>query len=228
MCNTTGIRIAEELGIELVATNDVHYTYETDCFPHEVLLALQLNKKMSDEKRFKFSTNDFWLKSEEEMYETFDGLDKEHVRRAIQNTKAIADKCNARIEKGHYLPEFYNIPEGKTERNLLVEKVKEGAKKRGLSKDREFMQGVQHEIDVIDRNGYSGYFLIVQDYVTTAKERGIIVGDGRGSGAGSKVAYVTEITEIPPHEFDLLFERFMADGREPKRLGSLNWVNAIA
>ena len=213
--NLGAIRIAKQLGIKLVATNDVHYTFETDCFPHEVLLALQLNNKMSDEKRFRFSTNDFWLKSEEEMYETFNGLPHDVVKEAMENTVEIANKCNARIEKGKYLPKYYNVPEGKTERELLVELVMEGARKKGLSTNREFMQEVQNEIDVIDRNGYSGYFLIVQDYVNTARKNNVIVGDGRGSGAGSKVAYLTNITQIPPHEFDLLFERFMADGRSP-------------
>lgn len=214
-CNVASIRIAEQLGIKIVATNDVHYTFESDCFPHEVLLALQLNKKMSEEGRFKFDTNDFWLKSEEEMVETFDALPKELVQQALHNTKEIADKCDARIEKGKYLPRYYDIPEGKTERELLVERTLEGARAKGLITDQNFMKDVQHEIDVIDRNGYSGYFLVVQDYVNSAKSRNEIVGEGRGSGAGSKVSYLTGITEIPPHEFDLLFERFMADGRSP-------------
>ena len=216
LANSTGIRIARELGIELVATNDVHYTFEDDCYPHEVLLAMQFNNKMSSEKRFRFPSNDFWLKSESEMYETFTGLDKAIAEEAINNTTIIADKCNARIEKGHYLTPFHTIPEGKTERQLLVEKILEGSQNRGLSKDRTFMEAVQHEVNVIDRNGYSGYFMVVQDFVVDAKKRGELVGDGRGSGAGSKVAYLSKITEIPPHDYDLLFERFMADGREPK------------
>ena len=140
----------------------------------------------------------------------------------MENTVEIANKCNARIEKGKYLPKYYNVPKGKTERELLVELVMEGARKKGLSTNREFMQQVQNEIDVIDRNGYSGYFLIVQDYVNTARKNNVIVGDGRGSGAGSKVAYLTDITQIPPHEFDLLFERFMADGRSPDSSESPN------
>ena len=214
-CNLASIRIAKQLGIKMIATNDVHYTFESDCFPHEVLLALQLNNKMSDEKRFRFSTNDFWLKSEEEMVETFEGLDPDVVREALATTREIADKCTARIKKGKYLPKYYDIPDGKTERDLLVQRVIEGAREKSLNTDKNFMKDVQNEIDVIDRNGYSGYFLIVQDYVTTAKRNNIIVGDGRGSGAGSKVAYLTDISAIPPHEFDLLFERFMADGRSP-------------
>lgn len=215
LCNMEGVKIARELGIEIVATNDVHYTFESDCFPHEVLLAMQTRKKMSDEKRFKFSTEDFWLKSQEEMVTTFDSLPDDVVYEAIMNTKVIADKCHTRIEKGHYLPSFYDVPEGQTERSILASKIMQGARNRGLAKDKDFMRHVQHELDVIDRNGYSGYFLVVQDYVNDAKARGELVGDGRGSGAGSKVAYLTRITEIPPHKYDLLFERFMADGREP-------------
>jgi DNA polymerase-3 subunit alpha len=215
LCNKRGLAIARELGIEIVATNDVHYTFETDSFPHEVLLAMQAKKKMSDEKRFKFSSDDFWLKSEEEMHETFKGLPQEVVQEALDTTRKIADKCHTRIEKGHYLPKFHTIPEGETERSLLAKLIMEGSKNRGLNRTKEYMEYLQHELDVIDRNGYSGYFLIVQDYVTGAKGRGELVGEGRGSGAGSKVAYTTRITEIPPHDYDLLFERFMADGREP-------------
>lgn len=215
VANTGAIRIARQLGIKLVATGDVHYTYESDAFPHEVMLAMQVKKKMSDENRFRFTTNDYWIKSEEEMVQTFSNLPQDAVHEAIVTTREIANKCSARIESGHYLPKFYDVPEGRTERELLVKNVMVGARERGLATDRAFMQDVQREIDVIDRNGYSGYFLIVQDYVTSAKRNGILVGDGRGSGAGSKVAYLTGITEIPPHEFDLLFERFMADGRTP-------------
>jgi DNA polymerase-3 subunit alpha len=215
LANQGSVRIARQLGIKLVATNDVHYTYESDCFPHEVLLALQLNKKMSDEKRFKFPAHDFWLKSEEEMYETFTTLPKEVVEEAVANTVEIANKCDARIEKGNYLPKYYDVPQGKTERDLLVERTMQGARGTGLIADHDYMKQVQEEVNVIDRNGYSGYFLIVQDYVKTARNNDIIVGDGRGSGAGSKVAYLTDITKIEPSEYNLLFERFMADGRQP-------------
>lgn len=217
LCNTTGIRIAEELGIELVATNDVHYTFADDCYPHEVLLAMQMRSKMDDPKRFKFSTEDFWLKSEDEMRETLTGISDAHKERALANTKVIADKCTTRIEKGHYLPKFYDTKES-TPRKELVKHIKAGIEKRrleGFYIDEPFLRAVQEEVNVIDRNGYSDYFLVVQDFVNDAKERGELVGDGRGSGAGSKVAWVTGITEIPPHHYDLLFERFMADGREP-------------
>ena len=213
--NKVTMRIANDLGIKVIASNDVHYIHQQDAFTHEVLLAIQVNKKMSDESRFCFTTQDFWLKTEEEMFNTLPGLSDEQKIAALNNTIEIVNKCNAEIVQDKYLPKFYNIPEGLTERNVLAQEIMKGAKVKGFAHNREYMQQVQNELDVIDRNGYSGYFLIVQDYVTTARKNGIIVGDGRGSGAGSKVAYLTDITRIEPSKYDLLFERFMADGREP-------------
>lgn len=213
--NQQSIRIAKELNIKTVATNDVHYVLKSDWKAHEVLLALQVNKKMNDKKRWKFSTKDFWLKSEEEMINTFVGLKEQDVIDALNNTSEIADKCNAKFEKGNYLPLFYDVKQGETERSLLAKEIMIGAKKKGFIRDKQYMKDVQHELDVIDRNGYSGYFLIVQDYVVSARNNGNIVGDGRGSGAGSKVAYLTDISRIEPQKYDLLFERFMADGRTP-------------
>src|SRR5690554_7761687 len=141
--------------------------------------------------------------------------------RALRNTKEIEQKCNARIEKGKYLPHYHTIPHGMTEGDLLEEEAMDGIKRRGLEGNKEFVDGVKYKLDVIERNGYSGYFLVVQDMVRSAKERGDLVGDGRGSGAGSKTAYATGITEIPPHEFDLLFERFMSDGRSEEHTSEL-------
>lgn len=215
VCNTTGIRIAERLGIEIVATNDVHYSLQGDCIPHEVLLAMQVKKKMSDPDRFKFDTEDFWLKSEKEMYDTFKGVDKKHVEQAIINTSVIAEKCNARINKGKYLPHFYDVQDGETETERLKRNTYEHARKKGLNKDFDFMDAVDEELAVIDEGGYSGYFLIVDDYIRSERERGGLVGDGRGSGAGSKVAYLNDITTLDPVPYGLLFERFMARGRTP-------------
>lgn len=213
--NQTAIRIGKQLEVKIIATNDVHYILEQDSLPHEVLLALQTNKKMSDEKRFRFTTDDFWLKSEKEMKDTFIGINPEQISEYLLNTQEIALKANACFTKDNYLPKFYNVPVGQTERSLLVKETIKGVKKYNLSKEKQFMEEVQNEIDVIDRNGYCGYFLIVQDYVTAARSSGNIVGDGRGSGAGSKVAYLVDITRLPPHKYNLLFERFMADGRQP-------------
>jgi DNA polymerase-3 subunit alpha len=213
--NKTIIKLSHELGIKVIATNDVHYIRESDSFPHEILLALQTNKKLSDEKRFKFDVNDFWLKSEEEMMDGLSYLDEVDVLDALNNTAEIVAKCSAKYYKGKYLPKFHTIPEGETERSLLVANTKKGLIKYEMAKDKEYVKATQEEINIIDRNGYSGYFLIVSDYVDAARNNSVIVGDGRGSGAGSKVAYLTGITKIEPTKYDLLFERFMADGREP-------------
>ncbi len=213
--NQRGVNIAKYLGIKTVATNDVHYIHESDAFAHEILLAMQFKKKMSDEKRFYFATNDLWVKSKEEMVDTFLGLAWDDVIVAMNNTSEIADKCDVTLQPGKYLPKFYNIPDGETERNLLAKEIMQGAERTGFINDTDYMKEVQNELDVIDRNGYSGYFLVVQDYVNTARQNGIIVGDGRGSGAGSKVAFLTDISRIEPSKYNLLFERFMADGRSP-------------
>lgn len=174
------LNIGNKLEINVVATNDVHYILKEDCFPHEVLLALQMNKKMSDEKRFKFSTNDFWMKSHDEMLEELQHhIGKQNALKAILMSQEIADKCNCKIEVKDRLPKYYKSENN--ERELLLNLVNEGLKKRGIStSNKSFMKDVQNEIDVIDRNGYSGYFLIVSDYVTTAKKNKILVGDGRG------------------------------------------------
>lgn len=208
------IKLADKLDIEVIVTNDAHYVLESDAPIHEVLLALQMNHKMDSPKRFKFPTNDFWMKSVDEVIKELLYIPPDKMERYLKNTQVIADRCDVRIEKGHFLPHFYKDVD---ERQELINNVIEGAKKRDskLLKDKEFMSAVQEEIDVIDRNGYSGYFLIVADFVNHAKRSKILVGDGRGSGAGSKVAWLTKITEIPPHKYDLLFERFLADGREP-------------
>ena len=218
------IRIAHDLNIQLVATNDSHYVYESDAYAHEVMLALQVNKKMNDPTRWKFSTNDFWLKSEDEMLKTLleAGVDEFFAKVALFNTSLIAEKCNVELKRGKYLPPYHSIPHGDSERSLLVKKTVEGVKRTNKTKDKLYLKDVQNEIEIIDRNGYCGYFLIVSDYVTTARSKGVVVGDGRGSGAGSKVAYLTDISRIDPSKYDLLFERFMADGRSPDSIESCN------
>ena len=227
--NKALIKIHEETGIQLVATNDVHYTYKSDgkirkyndkitYSPHEVLLALQVNKKMDDPKRFKFAVQDFWLKSEEEMYEGLNNLPIEYVKSAINNTTEIADKCNARIEKGNFLPHYHTIPEGVTEEHLLRSIVTRKYNEEIIPNkehNKQFQRDGEKELRVIEEMGYAGYFLIVQDYVNWGRNNGVIVGDGRGSGAGSKVAYTLGITKLNPQHHNLLFERFLTPGRVP-------------
>ncbi len=223
------IDMHKETGIQLVATNDVHYTYKEDgqvvkynnkitYSPHEVLLALQVNKKITDEDRFKFAVQDFWLKSEEEMYEGFGNLPIEYIKSAMENTIKISDKCNATIEKGNYLPHYHTIPEGKTENQLLRELVTKKYNEELIPNgehNKEFAQDIVKELNTIEEMGYPGYFLIVQDYINWARNNGVVVGDGRGSGAGSKVAYTIGITHINPQPYNLLFERFLTPGRVP-------------
>ena len=213
--NKSTIAIARKLGINYVTTNDVHYVLKEDHFAHEVLLAMQTGKKMDDEKRFKFSTTDFWLRSYEEMIENFVLIPKDDIIEGLHRTQEVANKCNAEFIPGKYLPKYYDVPEGKTSRDLLVQEVVKGSRIKGHNLDHEYMNSVQDEIDVIDSEGYSDYFLIVQDYVRSARERGETVGDGRGSAAGSNVVYLTDITRIEPSKYNLLFERFLAKGRSP-------------
>ena len=215
--NKHTISIANKLGIKYVATNDVHYVYKDDCFPHEVQLAMQTKKKMNDPKRWSFPTNDFWLRSREEMIQGFNGtgISDEDIQIGLDTTQEIVDKCNAEIIPGKYLPSYYDVPEGMTSRNLLAKRIVEGAREKGFIKDKNYMLAVQSELDVIDEEGYSDYFLIVQDYITSARARGETVGDGRGSASGSKVVYLMDITRLEPSKHNLLFERFLAPGRVP-------------
>lgn len=238
--NKALVKMSRELNIPLVATNDVHYPlkedgelkkalakdskgeeHEVEYSTHDVLLAIQVRKLLTDEDRFAFSHQDFWLKSRKEMEEGFSNYSSDEIEslhKAIDNTLVIADRCNARIEKENYLPHFHTIPDTKSEEELLREMVTEKYKDNIIDKgmhNEEYMKDVFHELDVITDEGYSGYFLIVQDYINKARENGIVVGDGRGSGAGSKVAQILDISKINPQEFNLLFERFLAHGRVP-------------
>lgn len=211
------INIGKELNIELVATNDVHYVYKEDAEVHEVVLAMSINKKMDDPKRWKFPSNDFWLKSEIEMLNGFKGIDKDVVVHACKNTVVIADRCNATIEKGHYLPSYPFLEEGVTAREQIACEVNRGYEDKldeSIDND-EYREALAKELECIDRNGYNDYFLIVQDFIRRAREAGKLVGDGRGSGAGSKTCYAMDITRVEPQQYNLIFERFMADGREP-------------
>jgi len=211
------IDIGKRLSIEIVATNDTHYVLKEDASVHEVLLAIATQKKMDDPKRWKFPSNDFWFKSEKEMRDTFNGIDEKDIDNAINNTAIIADKCNCTIVRGNYLPTFPFVENGFTALEQMSKEIWQGyeAKKVPNIDTEDYVAQVQHEIEVINRNGYCDYFLLVQDFIRRAREAGILVGDGRGSGAGSKSCYAMDITRVEPEQYNLLFERFMADGREP-------------
>lgn len=207
--------LAKELKIKMIVTNDTHYVYKEDADVHEVLLAMGTKKKMDDPKRWKFPSKDFWLKSQDEMIESTRGVSEETLIQCIYNTKEIADKCNAEILPGHFNPKYPFLEEGTNATTQLRNNAKKGLADKGLINDARYVAMVEQEIDCIARNDYSDYFLIVQDYIKRAREAGVLVGDGRGSGAGSKICYALDITRVEPQEYDLLFERFMADGREP-------------
>ena len=218
--NKEVIKMSKELDIKLIATNDIHYVLKSDAKIHEVLLALQVGQKMNSEKRFKFPTNDYWCKSIEEMIETFDGYDvneKVSIMEALMNTSEVANKCNAKCIKGNFLPHYPKL-NGMSEDDYLAEKTWEGFEKK-YPKDypnrAQIRKDIINELDVISKTGYSGYFINVADYIVNARENGVLVGDGRGSGAGSKVVYCMDITNVDPVPYNLLFERFLAIGRVP-------------
>ena len=214
------IKMSKELDIKLIATNDLHYVLKEDADIHEVLLALQVGQKMNNEKRFKFPTHDYWCKSTKEMMETFIGYDekeKEQIMEALLNTSEIANKCNAKVIKGNFLPHYPHL-NGMSEDDYLAEKTWEGFEKK-YPKDYpnrgQIRKDILNELQVIKETGYSGYFINVADYIVDARKNGVLVGDGRGSGAGSKVVYCMDITNVDPVPHNLLFERFLAHGRVP-------------
>lgn len=198
------LRLSKDTGIALVATNDVHYTYEEDAEPHDILLCLQTGKKLSDENRMRYEGGQYYVKSEEEMRELFP-----YALEALDNTQKIADRCQVEIEFGKTkLPDF-PVPEGYTTFQYLEKLCQDGLKERYPDTAEELMPRLSYELDVIRNMGYVEYFLIVWDYIRFARERGIMVGPGRGSAAGSLVSYTTGITNIDPIRYSLIFERFL-------------------
>jgi DNA polymerase III subunit alpha len=208
------IELGKELGIKLVGTNDCHYLNRDESFAHEVLLCIQTGRTISDTKRFRFSTDELYFKSPEEMVRQFS-----YCPEALANTLEIADRCNLELEFGkHYFPNF-PIPEGETLESLFAKACEKGLtrrlehkKKLGALTHRDkkiYRDRLTLEIDVIRKMGFAGYFLIVADFINWAKEQNIPVGPGRGSGAGSLAAYCMQITDIDPIPYGLLFERFL-------------------
>lgn len=202
------LRMHEETGIELVATNDLHYIYETDVEAHDILLCIQTGKKVSDENRMRYDGGQYFLKSPEQMAELFP-----YAKEALENTYKIAQRCHVEIEFGNYkLPKF-DVPEGYEAEGYLRKLCAEGLEKRygGSSYNMEELRDrLEYELDTIVNMGFVDYFLIVWDFIKYAKDHGIPVGPGRGSAAGSIVAYCLEITDIiDPIKYNLLFERFL-------------------
>ena len=207
------LRMSSELGIELVATNDIHYIYDTDYEAHDILLCIQTGKKVMDEDRMRYEGGQYYLKSEEEMRALFP-----YALQAIDNTAKIAARCNVEIEFGVRKLPKYQVPkefwdseeeEGEASWRYLHHLCYEGLNRRYGSEKPELTERLDYELSVIRNMGFIDYFLIVWDFINYAKTNGIIVGPGRGSAAGSIVAYTLAITDIDPLKYDLLFERFL-------------------
>ena len=198
------LRISQETGIELVATNDVHYTFAEDEVPHDILLCIQTGKKVADEDRMRYEGGQYYVKSEEEMRSLFP-----YAPQAIDNTVKIAKRCNVDIEFGVTKLPHFEVPEGYDSWTYLNKLCKEGLERRYPDRHEELLPNLEYELDVIRKMGYVDYFLIVWDFINFAREHDIPVGPGRGSAAGSLVSYTTGITDIDPIKYSLLFERFL-------------------
>jgi DNA polymerase-3 subunit alpha len=199
------LRIAKDLKLPLLASNDLHYTYAADADAHEVLLCVQTGKTMADPNRFRFDARDFYLKSAEEMRTLW----ADHPE-ACDNSLLIAERCDVTFTEGRDLMPRFPVPDGETEESWLVKEVERGLARRfpnGVPQDRR--EQATYEVGVVCQMGFPGYFLVVADLVAHAKEVGIRVGPGRGSAAGALIAYALGITELDPMEHGLLFERFL-------------------
>lgn len=203
------INIAKELDIKLVITNDSHYLRKEDADWHDTLLCLQTNALKSEENRFHFPNNEFYVKTVSELRDSFKWLDSETFEKAIANTVEIAEKCHLIIEMGRSPLPHYDVPKGHTVESYLEYKVREGLKAKYKEITPEIEERVKYELGVIEQMGFSAYFLITWDFINFAKENDIPVGPGRGSAAGSIVAYALNITELDPIQHNLLFERFL-------------------
>jgi len=203
--NGSLIKISKETGIPLVATNDVHYVKREDALSQDILMCIQTGKKLSDEDRMKFESDQFYLRSKEEMEKLFAS-----VPEALENTVKIAEMCNVEMNFGRSILPNFTKPEGFTSESYLRHLCYEGAKVRfGDQLSDEIKNRLEYELDVICRMGYADYYLIVWDFIKFAKDHGITVGPGRGSGAASLVAYCLKITNINALKYNLAFERFL-------------------
>lgn len=202
--NTGLLRLSQETGIELVATNDVHYTYAGDAGAHDILLCIQTGKKLTDENRMRYEGGQYYVKSQEEMEQLFP-----YALQALENTQKIADRCHVEIEFGVTKLPKYDVPEGYTSWEYLVKLCREGLEERYSPVTAELRERLDYELNTIRTMGYVDYFLIVWDFIKYARDNDIIVGPGRGSAAGSLVSYTLGITQLDPMRYSLLFERFL-------------------
>ena len=198
------LRMHRETGIDLVATNDVHYTMAEDAEPHDVLLCLQTQKKLSDENRMRYEGGQYYVKSPEEMARLFP-----YALEALENTHRIAERCHVEIEFGVTKLPKYDVPDGLTSWEYLNKLCHKGLEERYQPVTEELKKRLDYELSTIKNMGYVDYFLIVWDFIKYARDNDIMVGPGRGSAAGSLVAYTLGITQLDPIRYDLLFERFL-------------------
>ena len=199
------LKLGKELGLPLLATNDLHYTFNTDAPSHEALLCVQSGSTLADPKRFKFENDEFYLKTPAQMRELFKELPE-----ACDNTLLIAQRCDVTLREGENLLPQFTVPEGESEDSWLVKESERGLKWRlGENVPQEYKERLSYELGVMEKMGFPGYFLVVADLVAHAKKVGIRVGPGRGSAAGSLVAYALGITGLDPLVHGLLFERFL-------------------
>ena len=208
MVNQQLVRMSRETGIELVCTNDVHYTYAEDASAHDILLCIQTGKKVQDEDRMRYEGGQYFVKSPEEMAQLFP-----YAREALENTQKIADRCHVEIEFGVTKLPKYDVPDGYTSWEYLNKLCYEGLEQRYHPVTEELKERLKYELDTIKKMGYVDYFLIVWDFIHYAKEHDIMVGPGRGSAAGSIVSYCLDITTLDPIRYNLLFERFLNPNR---------------
>ena len=204
LVNQELLRMHEETGIDLVATNDVHYTRAEDADPHDILLCLQTNKKLADEDRMRYEGGQYYVKSPEEMARLFP-----YALEALENTHKIAERCHVEIEFGVTKLPKYDVPDGLTSWEYLNKLCYEGLEQRYHPVTEELKKRLDYELSTIKNMGYVDYFLIVWDFIKYARDNDIMVGPGRGSAAGSLVAYTLGITQLDPIRYDLLFERFL-------------------
>ena len=204
LVNQQLVRMSKETGIELVCTNDIHYTYADDAAPHDVLLCIQTGKKLTDTDRMRYEGGQYFVKSEEQMAALFP-----YAPQALANTQKIADRCNVEIEFGVTKLPHYQVPEGYDSWTYLNKLCFEGLQERYGDRAEELKPRLTYELETIQKMGYVDYFLIVWDFINYARTHHIPVGPGRGSAAGSLVSYTTGITNIDPIRYNLLFERFL-------------------
>jgi len=206
LVNKAIVRISRSTGIPLIATNDAHYLKASDASWHDVLLCVQTNATVDEPNRYRFGASDFYLRSPSEMWALFG----RELPEALTNTVEVAEKCDVKLDFNVYRLPLYEVPEGENLESFLEKLAWEGLNERmGDSPPQEYRERMAYELGVIRKMGFSGYFLVVSDFIRAAKKRGIPVGPGRGSAAGSLAAWALRITELDPIRYHLLFERFL-------------------